>query len=125
MLGNQFLTQFAVVLQQQFRKQDTIARFGGDEFVVLLPETASNQAQCVADRVENQFNHFVAKQYPHILSFGQKWTSFGVSSYPIDGTSIKKLMEAANRKMFQHKRNSKVSSSENSSNQVNDLGFRS
>ncbi len=123
MNGNQFLSQFAMVLRQQFRKQDTIARFGGDEFVVLLPETSPYHATCVADRVEVEFNRFVSREHPDILSFGQKWTSFGVSSYPCDGTVVKKLLTTANKRMFQQKHESKYSSPSMGDSVNKDLNF--
>ncbi len=50
-VGDRFLRQFADILRQECREKDIIARWGGDEFVILLPQTSQTQADCVVDRI--------------------------------------------------------------------------
>lgn len=50
-IGDRFLQQFADILRQVCREKDVIARWGGDEFVILLPQTSQPQAENVADRI--------------------------------------------------------------------------
>ena len=50
-VGDRFLQQFADILRQVCRATDVIARWGGDEFVILLPQTSQTDAECVVDRI--------------------------------------------------------------------------
>ena len=50
-MGDRFLRQFADILRQVCRGKDVIARWGGDEFVILLPQTSQTQADRVVDRI--------------------------------------------------------------------------
>ena len=50
-IGDRFLQQFAYILRQVCREKDVIARWGGDEFVILLPQTSQTQADSVVDRI--------------------------------------------------------------------------
>ncbi len=51
LIGDQVLRQVAGTLGRQLRKIDVLARFGGDEFIVALPETSLNQASVVAEKL--------------------------------------------------------------------------
>ncbi|NJO55815.1 MAG: diguanylate cyclase [Rhodospirillales bacterium] len=53
--GDQLLIQLARVLEANCRRADVAGRFGGDEFIVLLPETDSSTARLVAKRIAEQF----------------------------------------------------------------------
>ena len=53
--GDQLLIQLARVLEANCRRSDVAGRFGGDEFIVLLPETDSSTARLVAKRIAEQF----------------------------------------------------------------------
>ncbi len=52
--GDKVLYQVAMILQNEARKPDTVARIGGEEFVYLLPETSLEEAQIIAERVRKQ-----------------------------------------------------------------------
>jgi diguanylate cyclase (GGDEF)-like protein len=52
--GDHVITQIADICQQQKRKSDIIARFGGEEFLILLPETELAAAQRVAERLRRK-----------------------------------------------------------------------
>jgi diguanylate cyclase (GGDEF)-like protein len=104
--GDQYLRDVATLLKKTFRGSDTVLRLGGDEFMVILPETSNLQAQRAAERLSwetrwwNQAGH--AK---YELSF-----SCGVATYR-KGMDIKELMEIADRDMYRAKmeKKSKVS----------------
>ena len=76
-MGDQVLIQVAECLAQHVREQDMIERFGGEEFILLLPNTTTEQAQHVAERCRIALTelNFVYEQQPFSIS-----ASFGISS---------------------------------------------
>jgi diguanylate cyclase (GGDEF)-like protein len=97
--GDQYLRDVATLLKKTFRGSDTVLRLGGDEFLVILPETSNKQAQRAAERLLwetrwwNQAGH--AK---YELAF-----SCGVATYR-KGMDIKEVLELADRDMYRAKR---------------------
>jgi diguanylate cyclase (GGDEF)-like protein/PAS domain S-box-containing protein len=99
--GNQALCRVADVLSFCCRDIDTAARFGGDEFALVLPETNAEAAHLVARRIHES----VAND-----GKGPKLSiSVGVAIYPQNGERIESLLSAADSTMYSMKRH-KVSS---------------
>jgi diguanylate cyclase (GGDEF)-like protein len=96
--GDQYLRDVATLLKKTFRGSDTVLRLGGDEFMVILPETSNKQALRAAERLTwetrwwNQAGH---AQYELSLSCG-------VATYR-EGMDIKQVMDLADRDMYQTK----------------------
>ena len=90
----------ARVLQQEHRTQiDTIARYGGDEFMILLPHTNKIAAAEIAERVRR-----AVRAAPLSAVVAASVTlSLGVAAYPEDGKSTEALIEAADRSMYRAK----------------------
>jgi diguanylate cyclase (GGDEF)-like protein len=105
--GDIVLQEIAGLLRQLLRGCDTICRYGGEEFVALLPETALAAAVHVAERIRGS----VAERSPDFLGHvtgGQGVTvSVGVASFPEDGSSEELLLKAVDQLMYQAKRNGK------------------
>lgn len=102
--GDELLLQLAVILQDTVRKSDTVARFGGDEFVVLLTGLLNrNDAAIVAEKILQQL------QPPLILSVGavQIGASIGIAVYPDDGTDSARLLKVADSLMYRIKQQGK------------------
>jgi diguanylate cyclase (GGDEF)-like protein len=98
-VGNRALCRLANILQMHSREIDTAARYGGDEFVVVLTETESESAQHVAERVAEQ-----------LRSDGEKpplTVSVGTAVYPRDGRTIEELLHTADSDLYEKKRLSK------------------
>ncbi len=97
--GDEMLVKSTQVYQQVLREGDTVYRYGGDEFAMILPETSKEGAIELAERLKEIF----AKQY----SLSQKRInlslSIGIASYPEDGMDDKGLIGAADRRMYHSK----------------------
>lgn len=98
--GDQLLTLLVKSIQRHLRDTDIIARYGGDEFVILLPETPALGALDVADRIRNS----VANTLMEIDGRAVKITvSIGVATYPDDGRKLDSLMASADEAMYKAK----------------------
>jgi diguanylate cyclase (GGDEF)-like protein len=95
--GNRALCRVAETLQRTCRKMDTAARFGGDEFVIVLPETEELGARRVAERVSAGLVTEKDDVRPSLS------ISAGVALYPRDGTTAAMLLSAADRVLYQEK----------------------
>jgi len=92
MVGGQALCRLADILSSCCRTIDTPARFGGDEFAVVLPETNARKAHQVAHRICTS----VAKD-----NNGPKISvSMGMAVYPRDGETIEKLLRQADSALY-------------------------
>jgi len=104
--GDILLQKLARRLQGCLRKSDTVARMGGDEFVVLLPEIRDCQdAGLVADKIVSAMNEpFTVKGANVRISL-----SIGVCLYPDHGDRLGELLEQADTVMYQAKHSSRAS----------------
>jgi diguanylate cyclase (GGDEF)-like protein len=93
--GSQAIKRLGFVLRQNSRSIDTPARYGGDEFVLILPESSEQEAAQVAARICDQLA--TDGQRPPIT------VSVGLAVYPKNGTSIEKLLGAADRALYRMK----------------------
>ena len=99
LVGSRALGRVANILRTHCREIDTAARYGGDEFVVVLPETESEAARYVAQRISE-----------HLRNDGEEppiSVSSGAAIFPQDGKTIEELLAAADRALYHEKRSSK------------------
>jgi diguanylate cyclase (GGDEF)-like protein len=98
--GNSAITLVAQCLQRSIRNTDYAARFGGDEFVVLLPGASSEIAEAVVKRLR----HNVFKTTLDLRSRMIRCSvSIGVVNYPKDARDMRDLLSMADRKMYRDK----------------------
>ncbi len=98
--GNSAIVLVAQCLQRSIRGTDTAARFGGDEFAVLLPGSTPEIAESVIKRVR----HNVYKTTLDLRSRMIRCSvSIGVVNYPRDGRDMRELMSNVDHKMYRDK----------------------
>lgn len=98
--GNRLLRQLTRLVHAELRFTDVMARYGGDEFIVLLPETPPNGALEVADRIRDA----VAGAPLEVDGKPVSCTvSIGIAGYPADGNTLDAVVARADRAMYQAK----------------------
>lgn len=100
--GDQVLQKFSQLLQEMVRSEDTLARWGGEEFILLLPHTELEQATVLAERIRTALSQLCCSEAPAVIT-----ASFGVASLQPDedGSSLIKRTDEALYRAKQHGRN--------------------
>ena len=101
--GNRLLKQLVLAIQDQLRETDVIARYGGDEFIVLLPETACDKCADVAERIRRATESKLAGRQDQMTTT----TSIGIACFPDHGKQIDSLLEKADQAMYASKNKGK------------------
>jgi diguanylate cyclase (GGDEF)-like protein len=99
LVGSRALCRLADTLRIHCREIDTAARYGGDEFVLVLPETDSEAARLVSQRISERLRN--DGEEPPIS------VSTGAAIFPRDGRTIDELLGAADRALYRDKGPSK------------------
>jgi diguanylate cyclase (GGDEF)-like protein len=95
LVGTRAIVRLANVLRMHCRSTDTGARYGGDEFALVLPEASAEAAELVSQRVRDKL--------ASDLEIPQLTVSAGVAVYPADGDTLEKLLGAADRALYKMK----------------------
>ncbi len=108
--GDRVLIEISHVLRNQMRKSDTCIRYGGDEFIGILPGADSTASRTVLRKLQDAID-----QHPIQLSDGreiQMGVSLGAATFPDDGNRLEELIVIADKRMYENKtkRNRAVSS---------------
>ncbi|MCI0650906.1 MAG: GGDEF domain-containing protein [Planctomycetes bacterium] len=102
-LGDQVLVAVAGLLREVCRETDIIGRFGGDEIVVLLPETRKQDAFTLAERVRSAARDRTPLAGPSPGQEVRFSLSIGLATYPDDSQETAELLEFADRALYQSK----------------------
>ncbi|HEX7950571.1 MAG TPA: diguanylate cyclase [Candidatus Limnocylindrales bacterium] len=102
LFGDRVLTWTAELIRSTLRASDIPARYGGDEFAIILPETDADEARRAAERILEAFRQhaFVGEQRGPV-PIG---LSIGVATYPADGRYATDLIVAADSALYRVKR---------------------
>jgi diguanylate cyclase (GGDEF)-like protein len=95
LVGSRALCRLADILRLNCREIDVAARYGGDEFVLVLPEASGNAALHVAQRISDRLRNDGLEPPLSV--------SIGVANYPADGTTLEELLSAADRALYANK----------------------
>ena len=96
LVGSLAICRVAEVLHLSCRETDTAARYGGDEFALVLPESSSEAAARVAERISQRLAGDVEE--PRLS------VSMGVAEYPRDGSTIEHVLSVADQALYDRKR---------------------
>jgi diguanylate cyclase (GGDEF)-like protein len=96
-VGDELLKQVGRVIRGQLRDYDFLARYGGDEFVALIPETTDEDVADLCSRIEKAVCTFTLPVGDFMASVG---VSLGSSGYPDDGDTFDKMVAAADMAMY-------------------------
>ncbi|KKT06433.1 MAG: Two-component response regulator [Parcubacteria group bacterium GW2011_GWA2_43_17] len=94
--GDKLLKEAAQVFQGVVREVDSVCRYGGEEFVVILSRTDKEETQVVAERLRAQVNLYLAAT-----------VSIGIACAPQDGKNSQELIEKADTALYEAKRTGK------------------
>jgi diguanylate cyclase (GGDEF)-like protein len=100
--GDEILKAIAHISRESLRSIDIIARFGGEEFVIIMPQTDKDEAFLVAERVRKNIKELIPKSWKKFPR--EKITvSMGIASFPADGKDVKALIKNTDRALYQAK----------------------
>ena len=100
--GSKLLVELADFLKKQLREGDSVYRYGGDEFVVIMPYLGTSVVSNIAERVLKNI-----KDYVFSISKDEKYrmsVSIGISEYPTDALSEKEIIKFADEMMYKSKK---------------------
>jgi diguanylate cyclase (GGDEF)-like protein len=102
--GDMLLKEVALFLKNSIRKPDFVARYGGDEFVVVMPEADENRALYLAQRLYEMW-----ESYPFTMTSRKTWKkekvtlSIGTATFPSEAKDIEELFNKADAKLYMAK----------------------
>lgn len=100
--GNEVLKKIATILKQEAREVDIVARYGGEEMVIILPETSRRRAAELAERIRQRVSEAL---FDHMQSqpLGKLTISAGVATFPVDASTEDDLIKKADSSLYQAK----------------------
>ena len=98
--GNQLIKTTVQCIKNQLRETDILARYGGDEFIVLLPETPCAGAAGVAARIRQSIED---TPLPARNKTIRMTVSIGIAGYPEHGNNLKTILEKTDQAMYESK----------------------
>lgn len=105
--GDAALREVAEAIRQQVRAYDSVGRFGGEEFVVLLPEMPDDDARVVAERIRGAVAQLIVNVVidQHTFVVSGLSVSIGVAAYPDTATALDQILNQADAAMYRAKNN--------------------
>lgn len=102
--GDQVLREVAMILQAQIRNYDLVARYAGDEFAIILPETTREEAEIVAKKVMEAVDLYAEGLVRRDPDFPRVGISVGIALFPEQGEDVASLLAYADQVMYDNKR---------------------
>jgi len=96
--GDLFLVEFAKLLKGSIRESDMVGRWGGEEFLIILPHSSIKDAQILAEKLRKTIATF------NFTKVGSKTASFGISEFTM-GLSTEQVLDNADKALYKSKEN--------------------
>ncbi len=105
LMGSKLLREIAALILGLIRNVDMACRYGGDEFIILMPETSKKNTVLAAHKLRDALNAavFLKEEGINLRITG----SFGVASYPVDAQDKDGLIQMADKAMYKVKNNTR------------------
>lgn len=100
LVGDIVLKEIAKIMKDFVRQVDLIGRYGGEEFVLALPDTDRNSAIAVAERIRQEVERHKFRAYDETISIT---ISTGVATYPDNGDDVQVLIDKADQALYKAK----------------------
>ena len=100
--GDMVLRSLGSLLQTQLRREDITCRYGGEEFIVILPDAALDSTRQRGEQLREATKGLVTEFRGQAL--GKITLSIGVATFPQNGTTVEDLVEAADAALYQAKK---------------------
>jgi diguanylate cyclase (GGDEF)-like protein len=101
-VGNVVLEQLATQMAQKVRSCDVFGRIGGDEFLVVLPQTDRREAYVLAERLRETVQNYVMEiGDERVIDFLR--VSIGISAFPVNGDTMDNVITAADNAVYEAK----------------------
>ena len=104
--GDRILKELAYLLRNQSRKMDFVCRYGGEEFMVILPQTDKREGYLIAERLRQD----IAKHsfsHEEIMPHKRLTVSIGLSTFPEDGSTPAELIAFSDKTLYEAKHKGK------------------
>ena len=92
--GDKVLKAVANLLSDRVRQSNVVARYGGDEFAIMLPETSTEEAEYLAERLRAHI------EADHYLAAHGVTASFGIATFPVHGSTQEEILRVADSGMY-------------------------
>ena len=92
--GDKVLTAVANLLNDRVRQSNVVARYGGDEFAIMMPETRTEQAEILAERLRANI------ESDRYLAAHGVTASFGIATFPLHGPTQEEILRVADSGMY-------------------------
>ena len=100
LVGDIVLKEIAKIMKEYVRQVDIIGRYGGEEFVIALPDTDKGSAINVADRIRSSVEKHKFRAYDETISMT---ISIGVATFPENGQDVATLIDRADQALYKAK----------------------
>ncbi|GAB7388693.1 hypothetical protein BSNK01_25310 [Bacillaceae bacterium] len=105
--GDEVLVRLAEILVRNTRQTDFVARWGGDEFLIIAPSTDREGAEEIEARIKHKLRQFSGEKKIQVDA------SIGIAIYPDDARTFDELVKAADEKMYKEKKETSLHGADN------------